>query len=54
MNKDFEHFLKNKAEPKDPNACTHDEDHWCGNCINFGQYVDLREQGLGHGFIHTN
>ena len=54
MNKDFEQFLKNKPEPKDPNACDHDENHWCQNCINFGQFVDLREQGLGHGFIHIN
>lgn len=54
MNKQFSKFLKNKPERKDPNECDHDESQWCAKCVNFGTYVDLREQGLGHGHIHIS
>jgi len=52
MNKQFEHFLKNK--PEKSQGCDHDETIWCQHCINRGVRVDWREKGLGQGTIFTN
>lgn len=32
----------------------HTKDTWCGNCINFGQEVDLTSEGLGRGHVIGN
>jgi len=45
-----------KNPPKRPRECQHDENHWCQNCINTGQDVEvtLPDGKISRGTIFTS
>jgi hypothetical protein len=42
-------YLRSSKNKK--SGCDHGPDMWCNKCVNTGTYHDLRDQGLGHGFV---
>lgn len=55
MNNQFKKFLSNRPRDK-TNECDHDREHWCTNCVNFGNQVSVvMEDGtISKGNIITN